>query len=328
MNILYFSSDLFARVTAVSIVSLLENNKDADFIKIYYVDDGISDDTKSELLKITKRYGRSLNFIPAPDPNEIFQFPFENRYQLGHSYMRMCVGSLLPDSVERILVLDSDTLVVGNLSELWQMKMNGMILAGVADCFNLKAYSKRFLMTENDIYCNAGMFLINLKEWRYYNVENKIRNVIKEHNGNIFFFEQTLMSSVCKGKIIKLKPNFNCYTSMYAFTHKNVIRWRRPINYYSEEEVHNALKYPSIIHFTRNFYMTSRPWVEGCEHPMTSRYLEYKKMTPWPSAEKDSRNLKKRIEHKLLHCIPQSILAYIICVLYNEIRPRMFWRNE
>ena len=46
MNVFYFSSDLFASVVAVSMVSLLENNKEQEKITFYIVDDGISDEKK------------------------------------------------------------------------------------------------------------------------------------------------------------------------------------------------------------------------------------------------------------------------------------------
>lgn len=46
MNIFYFSSDLFIEVLAVSLVSLLENNKNCREINIYIVDDGITKEKK------------------------------------------------------------------------------------------------------------------------------------------------------------------------------------------------------------------------------------------------------------------------------------------
>ena len=41
MNIVYYSSDLFSEMCGVAIQSLCENNKDADDINIYVVEDNI-----------------------------------------------------------------------------------------------------------------------------------------------------------------------------------------------------------------------------------------------------------------------------------------------
>ena len=279
LNVFYFSSDHFVSVAATSIVSLLENNTEFESITIYYVDDGISSMNKDKLIQLVKRYNREILFIVAPDPSEMFDFPFKEKYQMGHSYMRMGVGSLLPSHVKKVLCLDSDTLVTGNLLELWNVDLGEDILAGVSDCLNIPKYKHRFFLNDKDIYCNAGVFLVDLEKWRAFNIERIISEKIKERNGNVFFFEQTLMNYACKGKIYKLHPKYNCYTLFFAFTYKNLMRWRKPTDFYTEREVDEAKDKPVIVHFTRNFYMLSRPWVKNCDHPMCDEYQKYKQMT-------------------------------------------------
>lgn len=46
MNIVYSSSDSYAEIAGVSIVSLFENNKDIKEMVIYIIDNGISDSNK------------------------------------------------------------------------------------------------------------------------------------------------------------------------------------------------------------------------------------------------------------------------------------------
>ena len=328
MNVFYFSSDLFANVAATSMVSLMENNRSFDDIHFYIVDDGIKDKTRTELVNLIHSYGRQIDFIPAPDPCELFQYQFKDRYQLGHSYVRMCIGRLLPETVDRILCLDSDTLILDDLTELWNMDMEDNILAGVADCMNLKAYSKQFGLTGEEFYCNAGVFLVNLKKWREENIEKEIIDIIHKRKGNVFFFEQTLMNYCCRGKIVKLHPKYNAYTLFYAFTYENLIRWRNPTIFYTQEEIIEAKKHPSIVHLTRNFYMMSRPWVEGCDHPLTETYLAFKKKTPWTQLVKDTRTTTQIIKYKLWHCVPQCLLCNVARIIYNGIRPKLWWKNE
>lgn len=49
MNIVYSSSDSYAPIAGVSIMSLLHNNTDADEINIYMIDNNISDENKRDL---------------------------------------------------------------------------------------------------------------------------------------------------------------------------------------------------------------------------------------------------------------------------------------
>ena len=333
MNIFYFSSDLFVNVLAVSIVSLLENNKDENEINFYIVDDGITQDNKELLVDMVKQYEKNLKqrnviFIEAPDPVSVLKYPFENRYQMGHSYVRMCIGSILPKDVERVICLDSDTLIRHSLNELWTIELKGNIMAGVSDCMNIRKYRYQLRMDDSAVYCNAGVYLIDLKKWREERIEQKIIDRIREQKGNVFFFEQTLMNWSCQGKVLELAPIYNSYTLFYAFEYRNLLRWRRPLRFFSEEQVNFAKKNPVIVHFTRNFYMTSRPWVYGCEHPMSKEYQQYKKITPWPDIIEKKDAIGMRIKHKILHMIPQSVLAEIVCIIYNYIRPKMIWKNE
>lgn len=328
MNVLYFSSDLFVSVAATSMLSLMENNKSFSQIHFYIIDDGISEDNKNKLSKMVYQYNHEISYISAPDPSEAFKFNFKSRYQMGHSYMRMCIGSLLPSTVKKVLCFDSDTLVLGDLSELWNTNMGENILAGVTDCLNLEAYKKQFGLKGEEFYCNAGVFLINLDLWRKESIEDIISKIINHKNGNIFFFEQTLMNYVCRGRVLMLHPRYNAYTLFYAFTYKNLIKWRKPTIFYKKCEIKEAICKPIIIHFTRNFYMMSRPWVEGCDHPLTARYLEYKKKTPWKKVEADTRTCIQRFKYKLLHSVSQGLIAGLASILYNNVRPKIWWKNE
>lgn len=328
MNVFYFSSDAFVSVAATSILSLLQNNQKAASIHFYLVDDGIQDKNKQLLTDMIHRYGREITYIPAPDPSEMFQFPFRSRYQIGHSYPKMCIGRLLPPEVDRVLCLDSDTLILDDLTELWELDLGDNVMAGIPEPLNQRAYRYQCHLQDTEIYCNVGVFLVDLNKWREQKMEKEISRIIQKQSGNIFFFEQTLMSYVCRGKIYKLDPCYNSFTALYAFSYDSLLRWRQPSHPFSREEVTEAIEHPAIIHFTRCFYMLSRPWVKGSNHPYTSLYQQYKRFTPWPELEEDARSAKQRIVYRLWHLLPEKVAARIASILYNDIRPLMRWKNE
>lgn len=49
MNVAYHSSDLFSSVLAVSMVSIMENNKDMDDITFFVLEKQISEENKQRL---------------------------------------------------------------------------------------------------------------------------------------------------------------------------------------------------------------------------------------------------------------------------------------
>lgn len=328
MNVCYFSSDKFVSVLATSIISLISNNKNCKLINFFVIADGISEKNKYFLTNMITQNGHKIEYLNAPDPSTLYNYSFKDKYQLGHSYVRMGIGSILPKSIEKILVLDSDTMITSDLSELWNMDLRNNIVAGVADCINVPAYRNRFFLDCKDIYCNAGVFLIDLNKWRSEGVELRIIDKIKSCNGNIFFFEQTLINYACRGQILKLDLRYNVYSALFTFSYKNLVRWRKPSNFYSEQEVNQATTFPVIIHFTRNFYSNCRPWTQGCEHPKKNQYEYYRKMTPWPELELSEQSSKTKVIRFLLHRLPQSLISCVASILYNNIRPKLFWKNE
>lgn len=329
MNVFYFCSDLYASIAAVSMLSLLENNHSFERIHFFIADDGIKKETKNLMIESISKFDADIIFIPLSNPSDLLAFPFEKPYQMGHSYPRMCIGRLLPQTVERLLILDSDTLILDDLGSLWNVDMGSNILAGVVDCMNLKKYKKRFLLEqEGEFYCNAGVFLVDLKKWREHKIENDIIEKIKEKKGNIFFFEQTLMNYCCRGRILKLSPSYNMYTLFYAFKYENLITWRHPTVFYDKKTVQEAIDSPVIIHFTRNFYMKSHPWRQDADHPLTEVYRQYMEKTPWKKLWKKNRTFKQNMCYRIWHLLPQKLLCRGANIVYNYIRPLMTWRNE
>ena len=63
MNIVYSSSDSYAPIAGVSIMSLLHNNTDADEINIYMIDNNISDENKKRFENMVDKFGRNIVFI-------------------------------------------------------------------------------------------------------------------------------------------------------------------------------------------------------------------------------------------------------------------------
>ena len=43
----------------------------------------------------------------------------EVKYDLGHTYARMALAEILPSNVDRVLSLDSDTLVLDSIQEMY-----------------------------------------------------------------------------------------------------------------------------------------------------------------------------------------------------------------
>ena len=330
MNIAYHSSDAYARILAVSMVSLFENNKFLDEINVYIIEHGISEKNKYALNLISKKYGRKLYFIPMPDINQVERLKLKQvkKKWIFDSYCRLFLDDLLPKSVDKVLYLDSDVLVTDSLEKLWNTDLNNHVAAGVKDCFN-KKYYKLLGLKKNAHYCNSGVILINLSKWRNDCIGDQIRKYIYKHDGYVFFMEQTVMNGVIQDKWLILPVRYNVNTLMMILSYDEIKTLRRIDDFYPEGEVINALKHPALIHMTSVFLVHNRTWIKGNNHPAKSIYNKYKALTPWKDSEDlpDNRSTRIKIQDRIIDLLPNKILLPIASFIYNNIRVANIRKN-
>lgn len=328
MNVVYYSSDFFSEMCGVSIQSLCENNQSVDDITIYIVEDHISETNKARLKKITDRYGRKMIFIKMPTQQECY--PGVN-VNLGRTHARMALSKILPSDVDRVLSLDSDTLVVDSIEEMYHTPLeDDQYVAGVYDCLG-QAMQKKVLHAADDLcYCNAGVFLIDLEKWRAENVGEKLLEaVLKNADGNhvMYFLEQDLMNLTFYGHLKTLHPRYNLLTSIAYFDYEECMMMKRPVRYYKKSEVEYAKEKPAILHATTCFYVRKRMWVEDSDHPYHDRYMTYRNQTEWKDEQQiqDKRKFSKKIYAAFWHCMPRSMAVYLATLLINYFRPFYAW---
>ena len=333
INVVYCSSDLFSEVCAVAIVSLFENNKHLYEINVFVVDDNISKKNKTRILDIATQYNRSVSFIPLPDPSKFYNDIRFTIKSLGHTYARMILGNIIPQSVDRIISLDSDTMVLDKIDELWNWDMESYPIAGVDDCMGRVALVKTQHLKADSIHCNAGMYLIDLSAWREENWTNQFYQYIKclfDKGISLGGYEEEVITKVVGERMLVLPPKFNLMTLEQVFTYKQLLRFRQPINYYTEEQIEEAKKNPVITHTTNFFYVRKRIFEENSDHPMRKQYEKYRALTPWKDdpamAVKPTR--KQMFQKNIWHMMPISLAIIIGNFVRNEVRPRLAKKRD
>lgn len=333
VNVVYCSSDLFSEVCAVAMTSLFENNKHLKGITVYIIDDAISKKNKDRILGIANRYSRQVVFIPLPNAFDFYGDDRFNLASLGHTYARMILGDIIPESVERLISLDSDTMVLGKIDELWNMEMGDHPIAGVDDCMGKVALVKTQHLPADCVHCNAGMFLIDLSVWRKENWTNQFFLYMKglfDKGIALGGYEEEVMNKLLHKRMLALPPKFNLMTLEQVLSYKELLAFRQPLKYYSEEEIKEALEHPVITHTTNFFYIKKRIFEAGSDHPQRANYEKYRSMTPWKNDP--PMDAKYSLRHDLIkafwHCMPRPITIRVACFVRNEIRPRLAKKRD
>ena len=333
VRVVYCSSDLFSEVCAVSIASLFENNKHLDEIIVYIIDDNISSKNKKRIEEMSMQYGRDVVFIPLPNPAEFYGDERFTIKSLGHTYARMILGDIIPNEVERIISLDSDTIVLGKVDQLWNMDMKAYPIAGVDDCMGKVALVKTQHLKPDAIHCNAGMYLVNLKTWREEEWTKQFYQYIKQlFDKGIALggYEEEVINKILGERMMVLHPKFNLMTLEQVLSYDELIKFRQPIKYYSSAEIREAKENPVITHTTNFFYIKKRIFEESSDHPMRSQYQKYRALTPWKEdkAMTVHSTLKQKMMKDIWHMMPRRTSLKVANFVRNEIRPMLSKKRD
>jgi hypothetical protein len=119
-------------------------------------------------------------------------------------------------------------------------------------------------------------------------------------------------------------------TSIALFDYKDIIKMKKPVNYYSAENILQAKTNPAVIHATTCFYVGKRMWVANSDHPFANKYSEYRNNTPWKEIPpiKDTRKISKRVYSRFWHCIPRKMAISLASFAINHLRPKYAWATN
>lgn len=278
MCIAYSSDDTYAKYLGISMLSLFQANKAFAKIEVFILDCGIRKTNKEKLLFIAKEYKRDIYFMSMETAISSLELKMGAKRISVASYARLFLASIIPESYDRILYLDCDTIVRDYLAEFWSVDLDKYILAGVRDTVD-KFFLKKIGMESDEYYVNAGVLLINLDNWRKENLERKFIEFIQKFNGKVPHHDQGTINGVCKKMKYIVDPRFNMTTNIYSFTTRTIERIYYIDHYYNQDELEYAKENPAILHFTTG--LEGRPWEENCTHPMKNEYLRTAEASPW-----------------------------------------------
>lgn len=208
--IFFSTDDNYIPYLDVAISSLIANaSKDYSY-KIIVLNTGLKKENIAKV-KQNERPGFVIDFIDISKQIENIKLHFKNVYHFSIvTYYRLFIASLFPQ-YDKIIYLDCDLVVLGDIAELYNTKLEGNILGAVVDYFvsttkEFRAYAKHAIGVNPDTYFNAGVLLISLEEFRKNDIEKEFVNLITEHDFDLLDPDQAYLNYLCYGKI-QLLPN-------------------------------------------------------------------------------------------------------------------------
>lgn len=319
VHIVYASDDAFSEILGISLISLFEKSKDTEKILLYIFDNNICEKNKKRIEYICKQYGRELpHWIYAQNICEKISLEVVTDRGSLSQYSRLFIASSLPSDVERVLYLDCDIIFNHSVSELWKLNIQGKTVAAALDAFS-KYYRRNLGLEPNDVIFNSGVMLIDLVKWREKQIETKLLQYLCSKNGKVQQGDQGVLNAVLSKDTYCFEPHYNAVTYYFDFTYQEMLTYRKPPEFYRYEQVQRAVDNPTIIHFTTSF-LSSRPWINGCQHRYVDVWKKYKMMSPWAESRLWENN-KKGYLYLLIRIMPKKLMVCLVGFLHAYLRP-------
>ena len=168
------------------------------------------------------------------------------------TYYRLLISELIPDDVHRILYIDPDTVVIRDLSKLYNLDLKGNVLAagthmkGIVRKFNVN----RLGLKKDSNYFNAGVMLIDVDKWKEYAPAEKILKFISDNIKKLKLGDQDVVNMMFEDKILLFDERYYNLDEKIFFAKSFRIYTSQPIN---REWVRNNTV---IVHYNGSY----KPW--------------------------------------------------------------------
>ena len=159
-------------------------------------------------------------------------------------YYRLILPDLLPD-LEKIIYLDSDLLVLRDLSELFDTPFDGASCMAVVT--KVSHDHTRLLGIPPERYFNSGVLVFSPVRWKLAGCAGRFKECIANYADRIKYPDQDILNLVFQSQVRFLHPRWNIITSTFR---------NEPVACYTAEQIMDALAHPGIAHFTGSH----KPW--------------------------------------------------------------------
>ena len=252
MNIIYSTSDSFLIPTMVSINSLIKYNR-VDNIFILHSD--LSNISKDRLTKTFKK--SKINFIECEKLiiEKLSKYNLRKVRGNWNTYLRIFIPILVSEC-ERVLYIDSDTLIRGNISDFYNVNFNGKFFSAAIDHVAKSKYANiedKLILNKGNYY-NCGILLMNNKKLIDVDFTNQVLSYLDCSNIDFRVADQSIINYLFSKKFITSDIGFNFYSGLH-YKNANATKKVFGVDYSSYLVDQNKVK---IVHFVGHWF--ERPW--------------------------------------------------------------------
>ena len=271
VHIAYITDSNYLYPTQVAVYSAIKNKCPDNVYHFHILTDDVPQQVAEEAFKPFAQKDVDFDIVPQVKTLDI-EFSDFLEHISSAAMLKFTIAEALP-KVDRVIYMDSDTLVVKDLAELFNQDLDGYILGAVSDIATMAqpGYLATIGYREKD-YFNSGMLLLDLNKMRQAKVGQNLNEYVLR-NQNLIFIDQDAYNVVLRKKIKKLPYKYNCMTTLHFERYKSVSFWKYLAHRMTSERILSsnflALYKDELPLFYRNLFRDvvvfhyfgfSKPW--------------------------------------------------------------------
>ena len=316
MYLCYAADEQFSMQTGVSMLSVLHATPVRP-ICFFILDGGLQPRSRATLSALAAAHDAEVQYIdilPQLDSIRRYGQKAWGDFPSLVTWARLFLPQLLPAEVDRVLYLDGDTLVAGDLSELYATDLSGVSIAAVEDCVN-RQYRAALGLTPEAPYINAGVLLFHIAQLRLsipsnwpdlYFREGKVYPMADQDVINLMFADS------CRH--LSLRYNYNVWFRTLSPAGLRLLMEDPTLCSFSDQEVADCAQ-GAVIYLFNTCKLVIRPWYQGQTDPAGELWRAMYAQSPWAgqpfSAEPQNLTRGDRRDRRMYQFFGRRVFPYV-----------------
>ncbi|BDZ29914.1 glycosyltransferase family 8 protein [Lactiplantibacillus sp. WILCCON 0030] len=246
----------------VMLWSLRTNNPTEKF-NIWLVHASMTPAQVAEVQQLTTQFGWQLHNEQVTTAFKD-QTPLIERYP-QEMYFRLLCGQILPTTVKRVIYLDPDILVINAIRPLWELDLQGKMLAAAAHRGVTKLVDNvnQLRLGTTTSYFNSGVLVIDVAQARDKIKLADITAAIETYSATLILPDQDILNFLYGNDILEIPEEIWNYD-----TRKYLVYQTRTL---TEHDIHWVMAQTVILHYCG----TPKPWDAKSDGKFTGLFLNY-----------------------------------------------------
>ena len=206
---IFFTIDeSYAPFAGVAIKSLIENASKNYNYKIIVLHENIKEESIEKIAKLATQNCK-IEFHTMEKGLETITDRVENKLRCDYFtltiFFRLFIADMFPE-YDKGIYLDSDIVVPGDISELYNIDLGNNIIGAsrdhsIQEIPELQYYTKNAIGKDIKEYINSGILLLNLKMMREKKFSEKFLYLLNKYHFDTVAPDQDYLNAMCMGKV-------------------------------------------------------------------------------------------------------------------------------